>query len=104
MKKIYLIVLALFAINACTPRAGGDCDYQKTVGKALVKSIDNNRCVVDFNAMQNVEASCIGDIEVGKKYVAIYEKAMHGSCTPYFLMVYGEDAVKSNPGFFENEI
>lgn len=90
MKQLYLIILALFILSACT-QVGGNCNYQKTVGKALVKSIDKNRCVVDFNAMQNVEAKCIGDVVVGEKYFALYEKAIHGSCTPYFLRVYSEE-------------
>lgn len=90
LKLIYLSFIVLFTLTACTP-VGGNCNYQKTVGEVLVKSIDKNRCIVDFNAIQNIEAQCFGDVVIGKKYFAVYEKAMHGSCTPYFLKVYGEE-------------
>ena len=90
MKKVYLIILTLFTLSACT-QVGGNCNYQKTIGKALIKSIDKNKCLVDFNDMKNVEAKCIGNVVVGQKYFAVYEKAMHGSCTPYFLRVYDEN-------------
>ena len=101
MKKIYLTILTLLTLNSCTP-IGGNCNYQKTSGTAIVKSIEKDRCMVDFNAMQNVEAQCIGNIVVGQKYFAIYEKAMHGSCTPYFLFVYHDGVVRDNSKIFEN--
>jgi len=91
MKSIYFTLLALFILNGCSFKVGGDCKYQKTVGKALIKSIGKNRCIVDFNTMQNIEAQCIGAVVAGEAYCAVYKKATHGSCTPYFLTVYHDD-------------
>jgi hypothetical protein len=99
MKKIYLIILTLLILNGCTP-IGGNCNYQKTKGTAVVKSFDAIHCIVDFYVQEeagsawrlrkhfeNIEASCMGKVRVGEEYSATYSKAMHGSCTPYFLRV-----------------
>jgi len=98
--RYLLIAIILFGLNSCTPIAGGDCNYQKTEGKAIVKSFDNKKCLVDFyvneeagsawrlqKMFEDIEANCVGEVVVGKEYLATYSKASHGSCTPYFLLV-----------------
>ena len=99
MKK-KLILLLLLSFNSCTSIVGGNCNYQKTKGRAVVKFFDNKKCLVDFyvdeeagsawrlrKMFEEIEASCVGHVVVGKEYSATYRKASHGSCKPYFLMV-----------------
>ena len=89
-----------FLLNGCTPIVGGDCNYQKTEGTAKVKLINKEHCIVDFyihkeagsawrleKFLENIEANCVGKVQVGEEYPASYSKATHGSCTPYFLLV-----------------
>ena len=99
MKRL-LSLFIILSFNSCTPIVGGNCNYQKTVGTAQVKSIHNKQCIVDFyihkeagsawrlqRYLENIEAKCLGEVKVGKEYPATYSKATHGSCTPYFLIV-----------------
>ena len=98
--KIICNLFILLSFNSCTPIVGGNCNYQKTEGKAIVKSFDNKKCLVDFyvneeagsawrlrKMFEDIEANCVGEVVVGKEYSATYSKASHGSCTPYFLLV-----------------
>jgi len=87
----------IFILTSCT-LIGGNCNYQKTVGTGIVKSIEKNSCIVDFYPNEKVskniyaiEGKCIGDVLVGERYEAVYKKARHGSCAPYFLRVYHGD-------------
>jgi len=97
--NILIFLLALIN-NACTPIVGGDCNYQETEGTAKVRSINNEQCIVDFyihkeagsawrlqKMFEDIEAKCLGEVQVGGEYSATYSKASHGSCTPYFLIV-----------------
>ena len=100
MKQVYFVILIISFFNSCTLVVGGNCNYQKTEGTAKVKSINNEYCIVDFYIYQeagsawrlekyfeNIEANCVGKVQVGEEYSATYSKASHGSCTPYFLIV-----------------
>jgi len=101
--KIFIGTLILL-FTSCTPKVGGECIYQKIEGEALVKSIaNNNRCMVDFNEFKDFEAKCIGKVEVGKRYFALYEKKTKGVCTPYFLRVYSNDIAEKIPKELKND-
>ncbi len=87
--KIYIVcVLILFNFYGCSYIVGGNCNYQSTQGKALIKNKIQNKCSAQFIPKQvnyDIEFTCKDDIQIGKTYPAILQKATHGSCKPTIL-------------------
>ena len=96
--KFFYIFLILLFFNGCSFIVGGDCNYVETEGNALIKSKNNHTCIAIFLPKQGVwrewkqkpnaydiETYCSDKIKIGQSYPAVYKKATHSSCTPYFL-------------------
>jgi len=99
------IMAISFLLNSCIYIVGGSCKYKETVGIAKVIELRDKECTVDFYPSQkientqdiyNIDATCIGDISIGKSYPAIYSKEIEGSCKPYRVMVYHPKVLKSH--------
>jgi len=96
--KYFFLFFVLLLFTSCSFIVGGDCQYINNSGSALIKSKKVTTCIVDFFPEQgvwqewkqkqntyNIEVYCSDKIKVGESYPAVYKKATHGSCTPYFL-------------------
>ncbi len=107
------ILLGMLFLYGCTSLVGDKCIYGKQLtGNAIIKSIDEKNCIIDFlpsnrvwaewsveEKFQNINAKCFGKIEVGKVYNAVYKQEIQGSCKPYELIVYTQDFLKIQPNF-----
>ncbi len=112
MRSIYFTIISILLLGGCSSKVGGECKYgERIVGNATIKSIDKGECIVDFRPSNRVWAEwsvkprfkdmgalCyVNDRNIGKTYMAIYEKELVGTCSPYRVIVYDEDFLKSHP-------
>ena len=106
MRKYFIFFVVVLVLDGCLPKVGGECKYEKIDGVAFIKSKKDSDCIIDFfpnnnilrewNTKQNLyntDAKCIGNIKIGKKYPAIYEKSIP-PCTPYKMTVYHQSLLK----------
>ena len=107
--------VCVLILSGCSPKVGGECVYGKEIkGTALVKSIENGECIVEFHPesrvlaewsvekkFRNIDAKCYGKVEKGMVYGAVYRQEIRGSCKPYRLAVYTEEFFKKHPNRFQ---
>ncbi len=99
------ITLFVFTIIGCVNPSGGECIYEESLGVAKVYKI-NAECYADFYPEQkawrewNVKKPVKGtEIECGSfeegEYPAVYKKIIKGVCSPFRLVLYKKEVLKS---------